>query len=145
MYEDIKLAYERADQVYLEYIGGTVISLEDQGVIDKYLNLGVIVMAKSKKRDFGRKLYFPTIQAVEFQGLSMIVWLNINRALIAKYGIKSQLGKASMAEYVSKSWSYNIDPVVVNRKAAGELQMKEEHIALEQVLEEDGQDYTQIS
>ena len=145
MYKDIKIAYDMADKVYLEYIGGTVVSEEDKAIIKKYVDLGIIAMTKVKKRNFGKKLYFPTIEAEEFRGLSMLVWLNINRAMINKYEIASQLGKASMGEYVSKSWQYNIEPVVVNKTAAGSLQMKEEAAALQQVLDEDKNNYVIIT
>lgn len=141
MYKDIKIAYDKANEIYLSYIGGTVVSDEDKAIIEKYVVAGIISYNKKSKRDFGKKLYFPTIEAEEFRGLSMLVWLNINRAMILKYGINSQLGKASMGEYVSKAWQYHIEPTVVNKTAAGGVQMKEEAIALEQVLKEDGVRY----
>lgn len=130
MKERIQAALDKANELCVEYVGGsTDVSEEEQAVLDKYLESGLIQYVQVKKGRLSKLLYYPSLEAKEFTGLSGAIWLRIMRHCMKDNGIKSGLSVNSMREYVYKYWEYNIEPVVIKNKAAGDNQMKLEEEA----------------
>jgi len=136
MLEEVRVAYNYTEKLFREYAGvQTLPTEEEQKVLDKFLLAGVIQMTKRTKPNLGRDLYFPALEAEEFRGLSIELWLFMMRHFINKYNIPSNLGSASAADYLSRYWLYKINPTVVNKTSAGRLQIKEELAALKTLTE----------
>lgn len=137
MYKEVKVAYDYADKIFANYSGYTVKPTKEEAIIlDKFIEAGLIQLVKKKRGNLSRQLYFPTMEAEEFRGLSSVIWLKVIQHFIRKYGIDSKIGPASRDDYLSRYWHYNIEPVVVNKTAAGRLQIKEEEEALKKIIEE---------
>ena len=132
MEERIQVAYEAARQVCYQAIGGSsAIPKEDQLILDKYIASGVIKSTKGKVK-LGLDIYYPTLQAKEFEGLSGDIWLRIIRQAMSDYGIKSGIGRNSVNEYLTKPWEYkmsNDSLMVVSRSYVGTKQLEEEEQA----------------
>jgi hypothetical protein len=94
-----------ADDLCKSYNPDSTIAPEDAAVIDKYIQLGVIVYAK-KKRDLSTRIYFPSLMAEEMDGISMESWQRILVWAMKRNGINSNLSLNSAKEYVLKPHEY---------------------------------------
>ena len=129
MNERIQAAYDYAKSVCNEATGGdSKIPEEEQLILDKYIELGMIKSTKGKVK-LGLDIYYPTLQAEEFEGLSGDIWLRIIRQAMSDYGISSGIGRNSVNEYLTKPWEYkmsNDSLTVVSRSYVGTKQLQEE-------------------
>lgn len=115
MKERILAAYQKANEICLAEVGGIVnVPKEDQKILNKYLDLGYITL-KKKKVSLGKGIYYPSLQADEFEELSGTIWLRIIRYCMERNGISSGIGPNSVKEYVLKPWEYGIDDLKVIR------------------------------
>ncbi len=136
MKERIQKAYTYAKKVCYEARGGdNTIPEDEQLIIDKYIELGMIKSTKGKVK-LGLDIYYPTLQAEEFKGLSGDIWLRIIRQAMDDYGISSGIGRNSVNEYLTKPWEYkmsNDSLKVVSRSYVGTKQLQEEEEAWKEV------------
>ena len=102
---DFKPAMELADKLCKLYAERRVIAEEDQAVIDRYVELGLIELKKPKK-EYGKEIFFPTLQAPEFEGIAMIAWMLIIQDALRKHNIQNNFGINSAREYMSKPHLY---------------------------------------
>ncbi len=127
MKERILKAYEIADKAAFEYSGGnTTVPEEEQAILNKWLDQGLISYVNQKKGKMSRQLYFPVLESSEWDGLSGKLWLKIMWYVMNKYGIESGLSSNSVSEYVSRAYKYNISHGVITANYAGVKQVKEE-------------------
>jgi len=106
--------------------GGVVIPDEDMEVILKYEQLGLVKMTLPKFK-ITQELYYPTIQAAEFKGITQDSWVKILLWATKCFNIKCNLTLASAAAYRNSPHRYGfIEPVVVTKGDIGNLGYKEE-------------------
>ena len=138
MKERIAQAYAKAKAVCYEANGGdNTIPEEEQLVLDKYIELGMIKSTKGKVK-LGIDIYYPTLQAEEFEGLSGDIWLRIIRQAMSDYGISSGIGRNSVNEYLTKPWEYkmsNDSLMVVSRSYVGTKQLADELSAWKEIID----------
>ncbi len=136
MKERIEKAYSFADKLCYEVSGGRLdIPEEDQVVLEKYMKANYIQLVKHKIL-YQDMIYFPTLQADEFEGLTGYIWLRIIRHAMTNHGICSKIGPNSITEYVGKPWEYFIhDLKVIKNKDASKIQKDEEVIAWKEIVE----------
>jgi len=138
MKERILAAYKRANEICYEASGGDLtVPQADQLILDKYLELGLIKLTKSKI-GLQKEIYFPTLQDEAFDDLSGWIWLLIIQKAMKNHSIKSGIAKNSINEYVGKPWEYNIDDCkVITVHEAGPRQVREEEAAWKEIKEEE--------
>lgn len=126
----IKKAIAKAESVCSEYVGElTDLPAADKKIIEKYIGIGVIQYAKTKKKSLSKGIYYPLLEAKEFKGLSLDTWLMITRYAMNKYSVSSGLSINSAREYLYNPWKYDIAPQVISTKILGTALVEEERAA----------------
>lgn len=105
-----------------EKANGIIIPEEDMKVLVQYEQLKLIKLTLPKVK-LAEKLYYPTIQAACFKGITQDTWVKVMLWATKVYGIKCSITLASVASYRSSPHRYNfIEPVVVTATEAGKVQ-----------------------
>ena len=137
MKERIQKAYDRANEICYEASGGDLsVPEEEQVILDKYIELGLIKLTKSKI-GLQQEIYYPTLEDDAFKDLSGWIWLLIIQRAMKRHNISSGVSKNSINEYVGKPWEYDIDCKVITVKDAGANQVKEEEAAFKEIKEKE--------
>ncbi len=137
MKEKILKALAIADKYALAYIGGNAVVPEDeQLVLDKWLDIGLITYTNTKKGKMSRLFYFPVLESKEWDGLSGGLWLQVMHYVMNKNGFTSGLSSNSVSEYVNRKYKYNIEHKVETSHYLGPKHCKEEQAAWEEIKEE---------
>ena len=110
---------------------------EDKEVLNRYLDLGVIKYT-TKKINYSREIYFPTIESNRYTGITVDFWRVIVRACLQCVGHSVNLSKASAGDYMSKAWKYDILPATLKRSEASASQKKLEVEVIESLLGHSG-------
>ena len=113
------------------------VSEEDKVVLNKYLDLG-IVKYTTKKINYSREIYFPTIESDHYEGITVDFWRVMVRHWLQCAGHSVNLSKASSGDYMSKSWKYDIAPSTLKRSEASASQKKIELNLIEDLIGHSG-------
>ncbi len=133
MKDQIQEAWDFVQGTAVMYVGKEQIAPEDMPIVQKYLDAGIVTMAK-KKGSLSRDFYFPTIEDSSFEGRSATLWLRMIHEAINQYGIKSGITRNSVAEYLSRAFKYNISPTVLPDSYVGKKVIAEEIEIFEAIL-----------
>jgi len=136
MEERIRIALNLAMDLGKKFQGLSEISKEDLPILEKYAELGLIKFAKGKKNELGKRLYFPTVESKEFEGLSAKAWLDILRTVIDHLDIDSGFSIHSANEYLGQNYKYGITPTVIQKSYASKVQLDEEARVIELLRKE---------
>ena len=75
-------------------------------------------------------LYAPCLEDENWEGIYMMTWLKVFRALCAKHGVKTGISKASVNEYCKTTGNYKIYPVISTRLEALNEELEKELLSL---------------
>ena len=132
MKEQILAAMQLTEKVVREAIGEQLdMPAEEKAIIDKWIKAGVIEYAK-KRIVWSKEVYFPLIEAPEFNNISTVAYQRILIHYLNKYNTGCKLSIFSVNDYMSKYYKYNIKPVLLKKSEAGAKQIKEELVILEE-------------
>ena len=109
----------------------------DKEILNRYLDLGIIKYT-TKKINYSREIYFPTIESDRYDGITVDFWRVIVRQCLQTAGHSVNLSKASSGDYMSKSWKYDIAPSTLKRSEASASQKKLELEVLDDLIGHSG-------
>ena len=105
-----------------EKANGVIIPDEDMKTLVRYEQLKLIKLTLPKVK-LTEKLYYPTIQAACFKGITQDTWVKVMLWATKQFGIKCSITLASVASYRSSPHRYNfIEPVIITATEAGKIQ-----------------------
>ena len=137
MKERILAAYKVADKLALEYSGGSkAVPEEEQLVLDKWIEQGLVTYVKQKKGDMSRRFYFPVLCSKEWEGLSGGLWLQIMHYVMNNNDFTSGLSSNSVSEYVNRKYKYNIEHGVETSHYLGPKHCEAEQTAWDEIKKE---------